>query len=76
VVPTKPRSGQQYQWRHRPNDPVRFPEQREGDVVPDIRDDDWLVVSGPSWITTRVRLPETPKDGPSFLVFTHHLRRR
>lgn len=70
-VPVLPRNGSAYTWDCR-EDEDRLPPQK-GAVVPDRGT--LVTVIGASWYTSRVRRADTP-DGPSFRVYTHHLKRQ
>lgn len=73
AAPILPRPGATYGWNPR-NERERLPRQ-EGD--PHIEDDARVVIDGrPSWRTTRVRLVDGTASTPTFLVYTHHLRRQ
>lgn len=66
-APSLPLNGANYVW-----DGDKLPSQKETIQI----DRGTLVtVVGASWYTSRVRKPNTP-DGPTFRVYTHHLKRQ
>jgi hypothetical protein len=70
-VPMLPIPGSTYSWINR-NDGLPPTNEPHTEEVPDETD---VVVDHPSWWTTRVRLANDPLGSPSFLVYTHYLRR-
>ncbi len=69
-LPHLPTSGATYVWDSRGEFPA-FPSEGPPGGLPD--GNSVVVVKRPSWVTTRVRLPENASD--TFLVYTHQLRR-
>lgn len=71
-VPTLPTPGLTYAWTDRKDGlpPTNHP--HPADMV----DGTVVQVLGPSWLTTRVRRADGPPEAPSFLVYTHYLKRR
>lgn len=70
-LPVLPRNGSTYTWDCREEED-RFPPQE--DMV-ELDRGTLLRIVRASWYTSRVRLADT-SDGPSFKVYTHHLKRQ
>lgn len=71
-VPRLPQVGDTHRWNPREETP-RLPAQS---VNISIEPDTDVVVVGPSWATTRVRCRANGPNAPTFLVHTHHLKRK
>ena len=70
-VPSLPQNGSTYIWDSQGDEKELPPQRGEIAINPETR----VIVVGASWYTTRVRKEDAPKNGPTFRVFTHHLKR-
>jgi hypothetical protein len=70
-VPALPLNGSTYTWDCR-EDRDKLPPQKN---TVEIDRGTQVTVVGASWYTSRVRIADAP-DGPTFRVYTHHLKRQ